>query len=790
MLTETVQKEYFRLRDQIIESFYRHLNTEQREAVFTGNAPVLILAGAGTGKTTVLTHKLHFIMQFAHTYKSEQIPAGLTEDDLQLMESWLEEQESRKFRNLPPGVVRLISGGVRPYNILAVTFTNKAANEMKERVERLMGYNSEGLWIGTFHSICVRILRREIEKLGYKSNFVIYDSSDQQTVVKNILKELNIDSKQVKPSAVLAMISNAKNELIDPEEYGSTVGGYIETIVDKVYGQYQKMLKSSNALDFDDLIMLTVELLRKYPHVSEYYQDKFQQILVDEYQDTNHAQYVLVNLLAKKHRNICVVGDPDQSIYGFRGADIRNILSFEEDYPDARVVKLEQNYRSTERILDAAHYVIVKNVGRKDKRLRTDKGKGEYLNLFKANTDREEAQYVVSQVMELRRQHGYNYSDFAILYRINAQSRVFEDVLMRNRIPYKVFGGLKFYDRMEIKDTIAYLRLIYNPVDDVSFLRIVNKPRRGIGNTSLDHLAAYAERMGISLYEAAGRVKQISAIRGKATNSLLEFYRMIEVLRSLSENLTVTDLTKRMLEDTGYLKDLELAGTVEAQTRIENIQELFSAMEEYIRGSQGYTLASYLEEVALVSDLDSMDAAEDGVLLMTLHTVKGLEFPVVFLTGMEEMIFPHARSLEDYEELEEERRICYVGITRAKERLYLSHATTRLMFGQSKYNPVSRFVEDIPEELFGIVSELEREEITPVHKARKQLMQNEINRPEGAIDRFLQYTGGERVKHPTFGKGTVVGVKGTGEDQELDIVFPAVGLKKVLLQYAPIERIN
>ncbi|AZR72061.1 ATP-dependent DNA helicase PcrA [Anoxybacter fermentans] len=710
------------------------LNDKQREAVEHLTGPLLILAGAGSGKTRVLTHRIAYMI-----YK-----------------------------------------GISPYNILAVTFTNKAANEMKERVKRLLGYEGEGLWIGTFHSICVRILRKEIEKLGYKGNFVIYDTSDQLTVIKEVMKELNIDTKKFNPRAIQATISNAKNELIGPEEFANNVGDYFEEIVSKIYKPYQDFLKENNALDFDDLIMVTVELFKKYDLVKKYYQNKFKYILVDEYQDTNHAQYVFVNLLAQRHRNLCVVGDPDQSIYGFRGADIRNILSFEEDYPDAKVVKLEQNYRSTERILDAAHHVIVKNVNRKEKRLWTKKGQGEDLTLFEAVSDKEEAQYVVSEILKLRRKHGYNYSDFAILYRTNSQSRVFEDVLMKNRIPYKIVGGLKFYDRMEIKDVLAYLKLIYNPADDLAFMRIINKPRRGIGNTSLNRLAQFAAKSGISMYEAAGKVDQISNIRGKAKSGLKEFYQMMEILRSFRDDLKVTDLTRRVLDKSGYLKDLESEGTIEAQTRIENIQELFSVMEEFIRSGQGYTVGSFLEEVSLTTDLDEVDEAEDGVLLMTLHTVKGLEFPVVFMTGMEEMIFPHARALDSESELEEERRLCYVGITRARELLYMTLAKSRMVFGQIKYNPPSRFINDIPPELFGLTLEDEPAQ--------------EMKEPEeleaASSGKFAQYVGGEKVRHPKWGIGTVVGVRGQGKNQELDILFPKPhGLKKVLLEYAPIERV-
>lgn len=756
------------------------LNPEQAAAVQHMQGPLLLVAGAGSGKTRVLTHRI------AH----------------------------------------LIQQGVNPYHILAVTFTNKAANEMKERVNRLLPHGGEGLWIGTFHSICVRILRREIEKLGYRSNFVIYDTDDQLTVVRQVMKELDMDPKKYSPKMILGAISNAKNELIDAEAYAAQIGGFLETIIAKVYQLYQKLLQENNALDFDDIIMAAVRLFRDHPMVLSYYQDKFKYILVDEYQDTNHAQYALVGLLAERHRNLCVVGDPDQSIYGFRGADIQNILDFENDYPDATVIKLEQNYRSTEQILDAAHHVIVKNAGRKEKRLWTARGKGESLHLFQASSDREEAQYIASEISELRRKYGYDYSDFAILYRTNAQSRGLEEALLKFHIPYKVVGGFKFYDRLEIKDTLAYLRLIYNPSDDVAFARVINRPRRGIGDTSIDRLAQFAAYEGISLYEAASKVSQIPAIRGKANSGLFAFYQMIGRLRQLSEELKVTDLTREVLETTGYLRELENEGTIEAQTRIENIQELFSVMEEYIRSGQGYTLGPFLEDVALISDIDEVDEAETGVYLMTLHTVKGLEFPVVFLTGMEEMVFPHARALEEDSEMEEERRLCYVGITRAMERLYLTFAHTRMLFGQFKNNPPSRFIEDIPSELFGEDAlEIDEEgdddfwnddfrsqgrssqqfstvsgsgfpgtpsgrtafpaKAQPAWESKTQIVSN----APGGGDKTGTFAGGEKVRHPKFGVGTVVGVRGQGAKQELDIVFPGVGLKKLLLEYAQLERV-
>ena len=740
------------------------LNTEQKEAVENIEGPQLVLAGAGSGKTRALTHRIAY----------------------------------------------MIDQGIRPYNIMAVTFTNKAANEMKERIRKLIGISSDGLWIGTFHSICVRILRKEVAKLGYSSNFVIYDSSDQLTATKQVMNQLNIDTKKFKPRAIHSRISNAKNELQNPKEYGSQAGDFMEEMAARVYERYQKLLKENNALDFDDLIMKTVKLFRKFPRVRDYYQDRFKYILVDEYQDTNHAQYTLIKLMADKYRNLCVVGDPDQSIYGFRGADIRNIMEFEKDYTDAQIIKLEQNYRSTERILDAAHYVIEKNANRKEKRLFTEKGKGDYISYYQAATDRDEAQFVVTEIKRQRELWGYNYSDFAILYRTNFQSRSFEDALMKNNIPYQIVGGLKFYDRMEIKDILAYLKTIYNPNDDISAERIVKK-LRGVGKTTLGRLLEFGEMHGLSLLQSIGELNKITTIRGgRARKKLLQFHKMMSEFIQVRDELPVTELTDKVLDKTGYVKDLEKEGTVEAQTRIENIKELYSVMEEFIQGTDGYTVGSFLEEISLATGQDNMEDEEPGVLLMTLHTVKGLEFPVVFMSGMEESIFPYQKAIDSGEDqLEEERRLCYVGITRAEEKLYLTNARRRMVFGSFKYNPASRFIGDIPEELFGQTVKEEKKSnrstsSTSTGRTSSKRSGNAFGRSsqrgrvQGRIqkegsgdskDKFAKYNGGEKVRHPKFGKGTVVSAKGEGEDQELKIAFPAGGVKTILLRYAPIERI-
>ncbi|MFP4016419.1 MAG: DNA helicase PcrA [Halanaerobiales bacterium] len=724
-----------------IDSIVEGLNPEQKEAVEHFEGPLLVLAGAGSGKTRVLTRRIAYLIE---------------------------------------------NYGVYPSNILAVTFTNKAANEMKERVSNLLGSGVGGAWVSTFHSFCVRVLRREIEKIGFDSNFVIYDTSDQRTLMKNVLKEMNIDTKKTKPRAVLAEISNAKNELIGPEEYQSKTGDYFMQISGKAYEIYQRKLKDNNALDFDDLIMKTVELFNNYGMVLEYYQDRFQYISIDEYQDVNTAQYHLVQQLARKYRNLCVVGDPDQGIYGFRGADIRNILNFEHDYPDAKIIKLEQNYRSKEKILQAADSVIANNLSRKDKKLWTDLGEGNDLNYYQAFNEKDESNYVCKNINKML-EEGYQYKDIAVLYRTNAQSRALEESLVKYAIPYQIVGGLRFYDRMEIKDVIAYLRVIYNPDDDISFLRIINKPRRGIGDGTIAKLTAFAESRGLSLYDACLRAGEISTLGNAFQTRLLDFVSMMEEFRVASKEQTVEELTKKVLNETAYQEDILAEGSIEAQSRLENIQELYSVMEDFENEEGEKSLAAFLEEVSLVADVDSMDDSNDHITLMTFHSAKGLEFPVVFMVGMEEGIFPHANSMFEQDGLEEERRLCYVGITRAMKELFLTMARERMRFGEYQSNPPSQFLKEIPDELFaGFDEENLKDDLSLDwdNFAGFEEEEEEKESNKGKSD----YEVGQKVYHPKWGVGSILEI----DDEhglQLKIKFSSGKPKKLLAEFAPIKKV-
>ncbi|KXS44478.1 MULTISPECIES: DNA helicase PcrA [unclassified Candidatus Frackibacter] len=712
----------------------RGLNPQQKEAVQYVEGPLLVLAGAGSGKTRVLTHRIAYLIQ---------------------------------------------EKGVDPYNILAVTFTNKAASEMQERIEKLIAKDSEALWMSTFHSIAVRILRREANKLGYDNNFVIYDTTDQKSVIKDIIKnELDLDTKQFKPRSILNQISNAKNELVDVDTYQERVGSYFERIVGEVYELYQTRLKNNNAFDFDDLIMKTVELFSEYELVLEYYQERFKYILIDEYQDVNHAQYKLVNLLAREYQNICVVGDDDQGIYGFRGADISNILNFEKDYPDVKVVKLEQNYRSTEKILDAAFYVVRNNQGRKPKKLWTDNVGGEPLQLYKAHNEREEAQYIAKEILKNRANGDLDYSDFAILYRTNAQSRVLEDVLIKEGIPYRMVGGLKFYDRKEIKDILGYLRLIYNPADDVSLQRIINVPKRGVGATTVQRLNEFANDNNISLYEAVQRVDEISTISSRFSAKVSKFGAIISYLRQQADEVDALELARKLLDETGYLRMLQEEGTDQARSRVENIKELLTVIEEYVNEGDDTSIGGFLEEVALVADIDNLEDDADAIIMMTLHSAKGLEFPVVFLSGMEEGLFPHSRSLDATEDIEEERRLCYVGMTRAEEKLYLTHAVARRVYGKDSYNPPSRFLSEIPDDLFA--------------NQKKESQKKKLNKEEKSSkeNSEKEYQVGEEVEHPKWGLGRIVSTTSSGKDLQVSVAFPNKGVKKLLVDYAPLKKVN
>ncbi|MBU7008672.1 DNA helicase PcrA [Phosphitispora fastidiosa] len=745
------------------------LNPSQAEAVEYCSGPLLILAGAGSGKTRVLTHRI------AHLIRNK---------------------------------------GVAPYNILAITFTNKAAQEMKERVERLLGNQADHMWICTFHSACVRILRKEIGALGYDTSFVIYDSADQQTLIKQCLKELNIDDKRFPPRAVGAGISQAKNSLTGPEAYEKKAADHYQQTVSSVYQLYQKKLYTNNALDFDDLIMKTVILFQKYPDILESYQERFKYILIDEYQDTNHAQYRLVRLLAEKYRNICVVGDDDQSVYRFRGADIKNILDFERDYSETRVVRLEQNYRSTKNILEAANEVIRNNIGRKKKRLWTENQEGTPVRLFTAQDEHQEAYYAARKIVEGHDQQDRAYRDFAVLYRTNAQSRVVEEVLMRNNIPYTIIGGLKFYDRKEIKDIMAYLKVVCNTADSVGLQRIINVPRRGIGDASLARVYAYAAENGLSLYSALSEVELVPKLQTRAVKPLQGFYSLIEEFREKKDGISVTDLTKEILDKSGYMRELQGEKTVEAETRIENIKEFLTVTAEYDSGREEGSLEEFLAEVSLVSDIDNMKEDTDVVVLMTLHSAKGLEFPVVFMIGMEDGIFPHSRSIGEEAELEEERRLCYVGITRAREEIYLLNANQRTLYGNFMHNAPSRFIREIPE---GLTETVDTGGAGATGMPRDGFRQESRwgSRSAGSGGRSAglgglnsygsasgasggtgmgsvvpgSYRLGDKVEHAKWGQGVVVSVKGENDDAEISVAFPGLGIKTLIAKYAPLRKV-
>ena len=742
------------------------LNPPQREAVLHGDGPLLILAGAGSGKTRVITYRI------AHLIRERAVSPG---------------------------------------NILAVTFTNKAATEMRDRLERLLRMPLTGLWISTFHAACVRILRQYIDRLGYKRQFVIYDETDRSSLIKTCMQDLRIDDKQYQPRAIIGRISSLKNNLTDPEQFGKRSAGFgFDEAVARTYSLYNERLKESGGVDFDDLLMLTVRLLEQHPDVLVSYQQLFQHVLIDEYQDTNHAQYRLVRLLTAKSRSLCVVGDDDQSIYKFRGADITNILNFEKDYPDTKIIKLEQNYRSTEHILGAASAVVKRNLGRKDKTLWTSRRGGEQIRCYTAVDEKDEARFIC-RTIEGFVDDGRALAEIAVLYRTNAQSRALEDALRNRGIPYRIFGGLRFYDRKEIKDIIAYLRVLHNPADAVSLRRIINVPARGIGDTTIDRLERAAQRSGVTLYQAALDPSG-AEVAAAATRKLGEFTAMMERLGSEKDGVTLTDLVRRVIDETGYVKALEEERSIEARIRIENLTELLTATEDFQELNRDATLAAFLDQVALITDMEQQSAGEgkgrpsaNSVTLMTLHNAKGLEFPVVFMAGMEEGLFPHSRSAESDDDLEEERRLCYVGMTRAKERLILTHASERRLYGYPQANLISRFVEEIPAEL------VEREGLSvftavtgrryvqwedaagpdPASTAdwndvRPEAARRASPTPVRASGRSPYYNGAV-VKHAKFGIGTVQRSEGSGDDLKIRVSFPGHGVKTLAVKYANLE---
>ena len=770
-----------------MQEILKGLNDKQYEAVVETEGPCLVIAGAGSGKTKVLTHKIAYIIG---------------------------------------------EKGAKPWDILAITFTNKAANEMKERIENLIGEAAKEIWMGTFHSICVRILRRFIDRIGFDTSFIIFDTSDQKTLVKGCLKDLAIDDKMFTDRSVLSEISNAKNEMLEPEQYRLRANGdYRKEKIASVYELYQKRLKENNAIDFDDIINYTIKILMENPDILEYYSNKFKYVLVDEYQDTNKSQFTLVTMLASRHGNITVVGDNDQGIYSFRGADISNILNFEKDFPGTKIIKLEQNYRCTGNILKAANSVIKNNEVKYKKELWTQNDEGNLPRVYQAENEYDEGSYIVEQIEHLRREEYYKYSDFTILYRMNTQSRAIEDILRRENIAYKIVGGLKFYERKEIKDIIAYLRLIQNGNDNLSLKRIINEPKRGIGKTSLDKIEQLASVNAISMYDVIKNAEQYGLNRVYLNSR--EFVNVIEELKSKKDELTISELIKITLKKTGYTKALEEENTVEAENRIENLDEFLTVAIEFEEQEAENHLSQFLEGITLSSDIDNLEENDEYVTLMTLHSAKGLEFPVVFLVGMEEGIFPGYKSILEPKELEEERRLCYVGITRAKENLFLTCSKQRTIFGSTSYNPISRFLNEIPKELlegyeeaFGNVGNKEKmfkdsnyswtygskdngaiktykiNEKEPIMAARnikenngfmfrtaESFLNNLVPKNNTDID-LSQYKSGLRVYHKKFGEGTINLVEQEGQDLKVDINFDKVGHKRLMAKFANLQIID
>lgn len=762
-----------------MQNLLEGLNDKQYEAVINTDGPCLVIAGAGSGKTKVLTHKIAYLMQ---------------EKD------------------------------IKPWNILAITFTNKAANEMKERVEALVGDDAKDMWIGTFHSICVKILRRFIDRIGFDHSFVIFDTSDQRTLIKECLKDLKIDDKMFTDRIVQFEISNAKNDMKEPEEYEAMVkGDYRREKIASVYNLYQRRLKENNAIDFDDIINYTIKIFKENDDVLDYYTNKFNYILVDEYQDTNKSQFTLIRLLAKAHGNITVVGDNDQGIYSFRGADISNILNFEKDFKGTKIIKLEQNYRCTQNILNAANSVIKNNEVKYKKKLWTENEEGALPTFHVSDDEYDEGRYIVEEINHLRREEYYKYSDFAILYRMNSQSRAIEEILGREAIPYKIVGGLKYFERKEIKDIIAYLRLINNTSDNLALKRIINEPKRGIGKTSLDKIQAISEQTGIPMYQIIKEADQYGLSR--VYSNAQGFIEVIEDLISKKDEYTITELIKHTLKETGYTKALEDENSIEAENRIENLEEFLTIAVQFEEEEADNDLSTFLEGITLSSDIDGMDEEEESVTLMTLHSAKGLEFPVVFLVGMEEGIFPGYKSIGEPKELEEERRLCYVGITRAKNNLYLTCSRQRTMFGSTSCNPVSRFVKEIPENMLEGANEIDGEpenkfkdsnyewsygksgnngkvvsykvdipsskpEPSFAFKSAESFLAKLNNKAQGNDTDLSKYKEGQRIYHKRFGEGNISKIEPEGDDLKLDIQFDKVGHKRLMAKFANLEIIN
>lgn len=792
------ETEFLALRRKIIERDFQKLNPMQRKAVLSTEGPLLVLAGAGSGKTTVLVNRIANLVKYGSAYFSEEMSFAPSEAEMAQLRAVAAGEEPLPFELEPLMRVR----AARPWEILAITFTNKAAGELKSRLEQMLGTEALDIWASTFHSACVRILRRNADRIGFSSNFTIYDTDDSRRVIKDCMKSLNMSDKMLPPKTVLNEISRAKDALISPDEYtNSNYTDIRKRNIGTLYAAYQQRLKAADAMDFDDIILFTVQLLQSDAEVRSYYQRKFRHVLVDEYQDTNHAQYLLTSLLAGGSGNLCVVGDDDQSIYKFRGATIENILSFEEQYPNATVIRLEQNYRSTQTILDAANHVIANNENRKGKRLWTDNGRGDRIEYHQSDSDRDEGVYIADQVMEGRRA-GRKFSDFAILYRMNSQSNLIEQSFVRAGIPYRIIGGHKFYDRKEIKDALAYLSIIANPNDTVRLQRIINEPKRGIGDASVATALEISEGLEIPIFDVLRTADQFPRL-SRSAKKMMEFSMMIDALINDSETLPLHELLSKLLEETHYIESLN-AEPERKEERLANLEELRSNLIRFQTENEEATLNDFLQEVSLMTDIDNYNTDADTAVMMTIHSAKGLEFPVVFLAGMEETIFPSNMSgMASDAEIEEERRLAYVGITRAKERLYLTRARMRMLFGSTKFNAPSRFLDEIPDELLHKTGDAppRRPAATPfrpgsfggnVPPARPRTPMRGFS--AGAATPIQRNTEtfrvGDTVRHKAYGEGVILNAKPMGNDTLLEIAFTNAGTKKIMANYAKVEKLS
>lgn len=790
-------KEFFELRKKIIEKDFAYMNEKQRQAIFQVKGPVLILAGAGSGKTTVIVNRIANIVKYGNAYHSKEVRFEPTDRDIRYMKAYLDGDEDLRF-----DVEDLLSvEPARPWQILAITFTNKAANELKERLEKMLGEEAKDIWASTFHSSCVRILRKDGEVLGYNKNFTIYDTDDSKRLIKECQRQLNISESSLSYKTIISEISKAKDSLILPEDYLKNAGKDARMVrIAQVYKMYQDEMKKANAMDFDDIIVNTVILLEKYSDVREHYQNKFKYIMVDEYQDTNHAQYRLTELLAGGHRNICVVGDDDQSIYRFRGATIENILSFEHRYAESNIIRLEQNYRSTQTILDVANEVISNNKKRKGKSLWTSNGAGDKVVINTAYDEGEEATFIADKISDGVSSGKYNFSDHAVLYRMNAQSNSIERTLVRSGIPYRIIGGHRFYERQEIRDAIAYLTVINNPEDNVRLRRIVNVPKRGIGDTTINKASEISSGLGISLYEVFRHSDEYEALK-RSSKKLIAFCDLIDTLSQNVDKIPLDELFTEVVSKTDYLGHLRL-DKEKGEERIENIYELVSNLKTYESENEEPTLAGFLEEVALLTDIDNYNAQQDAVVMMTIHSAKGLEFPVVFLPGMEEGIFPGIQSMYNPDDVEEERRLAYVGITRAKEKLFISHANMRMLFGTTSRNLPSRFMIEIPDALTERTGRQPASQRTFDSLARGDYEDrnysgngylSKINQKPQTAEKpkapTVSFNVGDSVMHKVFGKGVIVSSKPMGSDAMLEIAFQSAGTKKLMANYAKLQKI-